>query len=196
MQCIYMSIDCIWAVYTLNIHCLSIDCMWVVYTLHLHCLSIDCIWAVYILHIHCMSMDCIWAVYTLCRHCMSIDCIWAVYTVYTLCRHCMSIDFIWAVYTQFRHCMSIDCMWAVYTDIQSIYSPKDKNLLAGQGARGLEALAALQLFLTPRGGCSGTQGRGAGAIWCTDARHDPCRAPCRVASPAEAILRCISAGEC
>ena len=52
--------------------------------------------------------------------------------------------------------MSIDCMWAVYTDIQSIYSPKDKNLLAGQGARGLEALAALQLFLTPRGGCSGT----------------------------------------
>ena len=58
---------------------------------------------------------------------------------------------------------------------------------AGQGARGLEALAALQLFLTPRGGCSGTQGRDAGAIWCTDARHDRCRAPSWVASPAEAI---------
>ena len=66
----------------------------------------------------------------------------------------------------------------------------------GQGARGLEAVAALQLFLTPRGGCSGTQGRGAGAIWCTDARHDSCRAPCWVASPAEAISGCISAGEC
>ena len=67
---------------------------------------------------------------------------------------------------------------------------------AGQGARGLEALAALQLFLTPFGGCSGTQGWGAAAIWCTDARHDSCRAPCWVASPAEAISECISAGEC
>jgi hypothetical protein len=67
---------------------------------------------------------------------------------------------------------------------------------AGQGARGLEAVAALQLFLTPRGGCSGTQGRGAGAIWSTDARNDSCRAPCWLASPAEAISKCISAGEC
>jgi hypothetical protein len=30
----------------------------------------------------------------------------------------------------------------------------------GQGARGLEAVAALQLFLTPRGGCSGDSGAG------------------------------------
>ena len=67
---------------------------------------------------------------------------------------------------------------------------------AGQGARGLEAVAALQLFLTPRGRFSGTQGQGAGAICCTDARHDPCKAPCWVASPAEAISECISAGEC
>jgi hypothetical protein len=37
------------------------------------------------------------------------------------------------------------------------------------------------------------QGRGADAMWCTGARHDPCSAPCGMAAPAEVILGCCAA---
>ena len=38
------------------------------------------------------------------------------------------------------------------------------------------------------------QGVVAGALWCKGAGHDPCRAPCGMVAPAEAISKCCAVG--